>query len=219
MSRSTPADQFDRLRNRGLVAIVRGTDPDTAIDVVQALADGGVSMVEITADTPGVMGMIDDVSSTFGDEISLGAGTVLDSETARAALLSGAEFLVTPTVNTDVIETANAYGALVTPGVVTPTEALTAYEAGAQAVKVFPAGDLGPGHVSSMNGPLGHVPLMPTGGVELDNVADFFAAGATAVGVGSSLVDSDAIAAGDFDALTEKAAEFCAAIEAARSDD
>lgn len=219
MSRSTPAAQFDQLCDRGLVAIVRGTDPDTAIDVVQALADGGVSMVEITADTPGAMGMIEEVSTAFGDEVSIGTGTVLDSETARTALLSGAEFLVTPTVNTDVIDVANRYGALVTPGVMTPSEALTAYEAGAQAVKVFPAGGLGPGHVSSMKGPLGHIPMMPTGGVGLDNVADFFAAGATAVGVGSSLVDADAVAAGDFDALTERAEAFRDAIEAAQTSD
>lgn len=218
MTRSQPTDQYRQLRDEGIVAIVRGTDPDTAIDVVDALAAGGVSMIEITADTPGVLDMISDVAGSFGDEVTIGAGTVLDAETARSALLAGAEFLVTPTVDRDVVNVANRYGALVTPGVMTPTEALSAYEAGAQAVKVFPAGDLGPGHVASMKGPLGHVPMMPTGGVTLDNVGAFFEAGATAVGVGSSLVDSDAVAAGEFRVLTENAEAFCERIESVRLD-
>ncbi|ELZ98052.1 2-dehydro-3-deoxyphosphogluconate aldolase (KDPG aldolase) [Haloferax mucosum ATCC BAA-1512] len=206
-----------RIVETGIVAIIRGADPETAIETVDALQRGGVSVVEITANTEGVLDMIRDVSSTFTpDEVAVGAGTVLDGETTRAAMLAGAEFVVTPSFDPETIETANRYGVPTVVGVATPTEAVDAYSAGADMVKVFPASSLGPEFVASLHGPLGHIPTVPTGGVSLDNVGAFIDAGATAVGVGSSLVDGDAIGRGDYGVLTENARAFVEAVATAR---
>ncbi|RDZ62437.1 2-dehydro-3-deoxyphosphogluconate aldolase [Haloferax sp. Atlit-12N] len=213
------ASTAQRIAESGIVAIIRGTDPETAIETVDALRRGGVSTVEITANTEGVLDMIRDVSASFGaDEVTVGAGTVLDAETARATTLAGAEFIVTPSFDEGVVETANRYGAPSLVGIATPTEAVNAFEAGADMVKVFPAGTLGPGFVSALGGPLGHIPTVPTGGVGLDNVGEFFDAGATAVGVGSSIVDTEAIARGEFDVIEANARAFREAVEAARSE-
>ncbi|MGB9955199.1 bifunctional 4-hydroxy-2-oxoglutarate aldolase/2-dehydro-3-deoxy-phosphogluconate aldolase [Haloferax prahovense] len=213
------ASTAQRIAESGIVAIIRGTDPETAIETVDALRRGGVSTVEITANTEGVLDMIRDVSASFGaDEVTIGAGTVLDAETARATTLAGAEFIVTPSFDEGVVETANRYGAPSLVGIATPTEAVNAFEAGADMVKVFPAGTLGPGFVSALGGPLGHIPTVPTGGVGLDNVDGFFDAGATAVGVGSSIVDTEAIARGEFDVIEANARAFREAVEAARSE-
>ena len=210
-------EDLERIAESGVVAVLRGVEADTVIDIAEALREGGVTAIEITADTPGVLEMISEVSASFsGSETIIGAGTVLDPETARSALLSGAEFVVTPTLDEEVIEVCNRYGSVVAPGVMTPTEALRGYEEGADLVKVFPASTLGPGHLKSMKGPLGQIPMMPTGGVDLDNVADFIEAGAVGVGVGSSLVDGEAVERGDFEALTGTAREFKTEIEAAR---
>ncbi|GGC63913.1 hypothetical protein GCM10007209_27470 [Haloferax sulfurifontis] len=152
--------------------------------------------------------MIRDVSASFAaDEVSVGAGTVL-----------GAEFIVTPSFDEGVVETANRYGAPSLVGITTPTEAVNAFHAGADMVKVFPGGTLGPGFVSALGGPLGHIPSVPTGGVGLDNVDEFFEAGATAVGVGSAIVDADAIARGEFDTAEANARAFRTAAEAARTE-
>lgn len=199
---------FERVTDTGVIAIARDVDAEVILDTVEALVEGGITTVEITVDSAGAIEMIHRVSRELGDNVSLGAGTVLDSETARAVQLAGAEFVVTPTVNTDVIQTCNRYGITVIPGVMTPTEALTATEAGADLCKLFPASTVGPSQVKAINGPLGQVPLVPTGGISLDNVADFFESGAVAVGVGSSLVDDEAIAAGDFDRVSDTAAQF-----------
>ncbi|WP_424009217.1 bifunctional 4-hydroxy-2-oxoglutarate aldolase/2-dehydro-3-deoxy-phosphogluconate aldolase [Haloferax denitrificans] len=213
------ASTAQRIEESGIVAIVRGTDPETAIETVDALRRGGVSTVEITANTEGVLDMIRDVSESFAaDEVTIGAGTVLDAETARATTLAGAEFIVTPSFDESVVETANRYGSPSLVGIATPTEAVNAFEAGADMVKVFPAGTLGPGFVSALGGPLGHIPAVPTGGVGLDNVDEFFDAGATAVGVGSSIVDTEAIARGEFDVIEANACAFREAVEAARSE-
>ena len=205
-----------RIVDGGVIGIMRGVESSKAVDVAAALREGGVTAVEVTADTPGAMGMIEDIADAMDGEVLVGAGTVLDSETARAALLAGAEFVVTPSLNEDVIGTCNRYGAPVAPGVATPTEAVRAFEAGADLAKVFPASSLGPDHVASVGGPLGQIPLVPTGGVSLDNVAEFVEAGAVAVGVGSSLVDGDAVAAEDYDALTERASAFVDAVADAK---
>lgn len=210
-------EDLQRIIDSGVIAVIRGADADTVIDIADALHAGGVTALEVTADTPGAIDMIDEVSASFGDgEALIGAGTVLDSETARSAMLAGAEFIVSPNLNTDVIEICNRYNNVVAPGVMTPTEAVEATEAGADVVKVFPASSLGPGHLSSMKGPLGHIEMVPTGGVSLDNVEDFIDAGASAVGVGSALVDYDAVEAGNFGELTETAREFTQKIETAR---
>ncbi|ELZ89563.1 2-dehydro-3-deoxyphosphogluconate aldolase (KDPG aldolase) [Haloferax elongans ATCC BAA-1513] len=213
------ADIVQRVVETGIVAIVRGTNPERAIETVDALQRGGVSVVEVTANTNGVLDMIRDISSTFtADEVVVGAGTVLDAETARATMLAGAEFIVTPSVDTETIQTANRYGAPSVVGAATPTEAVDAYTAGADMVKLFPAASLGPGFVSSLQGPLGHIPTVPTGGVSLDNVGAFIDAGATAVGVGSSLVDGEAIERGDYEELTANARAFVDAVATARND-
>ncbi|MFB6155089.1 MAG: bifunctional 4-hydroxy-2-oxoglutarate aldolase/2-dehydro-3-deoxy-phosphogluconate aldolase [Haloferacaceae archaeon] len=211
-------DDFERIRESGVVAVVRGADADLVVDVADALVAGGVTAVEVTADTAGATEMIADVASVFdGDEAIVGAGTVLDAETARAALMAGAEFLVAPNFDEGVVETANRYSAVVAPGVMTPTEAVDAVEAGADLVKVFPASTLGPGHLAAMKGPLSHVPMMPTGGVDVDNAGAFVEAGAVAVGAGSALVDLDAARAGEFEAITETARAFRREIESARA--
>lgn len=196
------------LLETGVVAIARGAGADSMREVVDALVEGGIRVFEITADSPAAPELIELVATEFGDEITVGAGTVLDTETARACQLAGAEFLVTPTLSTDVIQAGNRYGTPVIPGVMTPTEALTATEAGADLCKLFPAGTLGPKHVSAVNGPLEQIPLVPTGGVSLDNAAEFFEHGAAAVGVGSALVDDEAIENGDYDQLTETATQL-----------
>ncbi|WP_101296453.1 bifunctional 4-hydroxy-2-oxoglutarate aldolase/2-dehydro-3-deoxy-phosphogluconate aldolase [Halegenticoccus soli] len=205
-----------RIVDSGVVAVLRGADADLVIEVAEALRDGGVTAIEITADTPGAMDMIGEVAGSFGEEVIVGAGTVLDGATARSALLAGAEFVVSPTLDEGVVETCNRYGTVVAPGVFTPTEALRGYEAGADMVKVFPASTGGPGHVKSIKGPLPQVPIMPTGGVGLDNAADFIEAGADVVGAGSALVDDEAAESGAFDEITETARRFTEAVEGAR---
>ena len=213
------SEDLQRVVDSGVVAVMRGADADTIIDVASALEAGGVTAFEITADNPDAMELIAEVSASFDESTAIvGAGTVLDSETARAAITSGAEFVVGPTFEPSVVETCNRYGVPVVPGVLTPTEALSAYEAGADIVKVFPASSVGPGHLASIAGPLPQIPLMPTGGIDLDNVTDYIEAGAAVVGAGSALMDDTAIAAGEFASITETAREFTQRIEAARAD-
>jgi 2-dehydro-3-deoxyphosphogluconate aldolase/(4S)-4-hydroxy-2-oxoglutarate aldolase len=212
------SEDLQRLVDSGVVAVMRGADADTILEVATALKDGGVTAFEITADNPDAMGLIDEVSASFDEsEAIVGAGTVLDSGTARAAITSGAEFVVGPTFDPGVVETCNRYGVPVAPGVLTPTEALTAYEAGADLAKVFPASSMGPGHLSSIAGPLPQIPLMPTGGVDVGNAAEYIRAGAAVVGAGSALMDDDAVAAGDFESITGTAREFTRTIEDARA--
>ncbi|WP_311173669.1 bifunctional 4-hydroxy-2-oxoglutarate aldolase/2-dehydro-3-deoxy-phosphogluconate aldolase [Halobellus ordinarius] len=213
------SEDLQRFVDSGVVAVMRGADADTVIDVADALAAGGITAFEVTADNPDAMELIAEVSASFSEsEAIVGAGTVLDSETARAAITNGAEFVVSPTFESDVVTTCNRYGTLVAPGAMTPTEALEAYEAGADLVKVFPAASLGPSHLSSIAGPLPQVPLMPTGGIDADNVADYIEAGAVVVGAGSAIMDEEAIARGDFEAITETAREFTRVIDEARGE-
>ena len=213
------SEDLQRLVDSGVVAVMRGADADTIIDVASALEAGGVTAFEITADNPDAMDLIAEVSASFDESTAIvGAGTVLDSETAHAAIRSGAEFVVGPTFDPGVVETCNRYGVPVAPGVLTPTEALSAYEAGADLAKVFPASSMGPGHLSSIAGPLPQIPLMPTGGIDVDNVADYIEAGAAVVGAGSALMDDAAITAGEFASITETARAFTERIEAARAD-
>jgi 2-dehydro-3-deoxyphosphogluconate aldolase/(4S)-4-hydroxy-2-oxoglutarate aldolase len=217
MNEPTRSQVRSRIVDSGVVAVLRGIEAGTAVEVAEALHAGGVDAIEVTADTPGAIEMVADLATAFDDpEVVVGAGTVLDSETATAAIRAGAEFVVSPTLEPDVIETANRYGAVSAPGVLTPTEALSAVEYGADLVKVFPAGSVGPEYVASIRGPLDQLPIVPTGGVDLDNAADFIEAGAVAVGVGSALVDDRAIAEGDYDVLTETARAFVETVDAAR---
>jgi 2-dehydro-3-deoxyphosphogluconate aldolase/(4S)-4-hydroxy-2-oxoglutarate aldolase len=208
-------DRLDRITEAGVIAILRGVGRDDAVAVADAVVDAGVTALEVTADTPNAMSSIEAIADRVDDAL-VGAGTVLDAETARAAQLAGAEFLVTPTVNRDVIRTANRYGTPIAVGAYTPTEALDAFEAGADLVKVFPAKTGGPDHVAAIGGPLPQVPLVPTGGVGAGNAGDYVDAGAVAVGVGSSIVDDEAIADGDFDAIRSNARAVIEAVAAAR---
>lgn len=209
-------DTLRRIEHCGVIAVLRGVDPETVEDVAAAVLEGGVSILEVTADSPDAMATIRTVSEAFGDEAVVGVGTVLDAETARLAQRAGAEFVVCPTLEEAVIETCNRYGTPVAPGVFTPTEAQRAYEAGADLVKVFPAKTGGPGHVSALEGPLGHLDIVPTGGVGPENAGEYVDAGAMAVGAGGAILDEEAVAAGDFDVLTDNAAAMVEAVADAR---
>lgn len=208
--------KIEQIVDGGVIGILRGVEPDVAIDVASAVADGGVTALEVTADTENVVETIETLSSRF-DDVLVGAGTVLDAETARAVQLAGAEFLVTPTVDTDVIEVSNRYGTPIASGAFTPTEALRAYEAGADFVKVFPAKTGGPDHVAAIGGPLSQIPLVPTGGVGPSNAAAYIEAGAVAVGAGGAIVEDDAVANEDYATITENARRMVDAVESARN--
>ena len=205
-----------RVTECGLVAVVRAPDPTHLVEVIRALADGGVTISEVTFTVPNALDVIRRAKKELGDRVMLGAGTILDPETARAAFLAGAEFLVSPTLNLDVIRMARRYDKLVFPGAFTPTEILAAWEAGADVVKVFPAEVVGPAFFKAMRGPLPQVKLMPTGGVDLTTAGEFLRAGAVCLGVGSQLVDPKAVARQDFDYLRGLAWQFTQAVKLAR---
>lgn len=202
----------------GIVAVVRSPDSEQLVEVVRALADGGVTVAEITMTVPNALEVLRRVRHSLGARVLLGAGTILDPETARAALLAGAEYLVAPAVNLDVIRMAQRYGKLVMPGAFTPTEILTAWEAGADIVKVFPADVLGPAFFKAMRGPLPQIRLMPTGGVDLNTAADFLRAGACCLGLGGQLVEPRAVAERDFDRIRDLARQYVALVQKTRSD-
>jgi 2-dehydro-3-deoxyphosphogluconate aldolase/(4S)-4-hydroxy-2-oxoglutarate aldolase len=207
---------LSRILEVGIVAVVRSEQSATLVKVIEALAEGGVTAAEVTFTVPDALDVIRQVRKEVGDAIVLGAGTVLDPETARAALLAGAEYIVSPVVNLDVIRLCRRYDKAVMPGAFTPTEVLTAWEAGADIVKVFPADVGGPAYLKALRGPLPQVRLMPTGGVDLSTAESFLKAGACCLGVGSSLVDPQAIKAGDFTRIRELASQFVTAVRNAR---
>ena len=205
-----------RVLDSGIVAVVRSPDSQQLVEVARALVDGGVSVVEITMTVPDALDVVRAVRRALGDRLLLGAGTILDPETARAALLAGAEFLVAPTLNLDVIRLCQRYDKLVMPGAFTPTEILTAWEAGADVVKVFPAEVLGPAFFKAVRGPLPQVRLMPTGGVDLTTAADFLRAGACCLGVGGQLVEPRAVAERNFDRIRDLARQYVAIVQQVR---
>jgi 2-dehydro-3-deoxyphosphogluconate aldolase/(4S)-4-hydroxy-2-oxoglutarate aldolase len=205
-----------RVLDCGIVAVVRAPDPAGLVEVVRALADGGVTVAEVTLTVPDALDVIREAKRQLGDRVLLGAGTVLDPETARAAFLAGAEFVVAPSLNLDVIRMCRRYDKLVMPGAFTPTEVLTAWEAGADVVKVFPAEVVGPAFFKALRGPLPQVKLMPTGGVDLTTAVEFLKAGAVCLGVGGQLVDPKLVAARKFDALTELAGRYVAVVRTFR---
>ncbi|MFB6243099.1 MAG: bifunctional 4-hydroxy-2-oxoglutarate aldolase/2-dehydro-3-deoxy-phosphogluconate aldolase [Halobaculum sp.] len=209
-------ETFAAIRDSGVVAVLRGVESETLLEIGEALLAGGVTTLEVTADTPGAAEKVRTLATELGEEATVGAGTVLDSETAQSVIAAGASFVVSPSLHADVIETANRHGAVVAPGIMTPTEAVEAYEQGADLVKVFPAKTVGPEHVAAMRGPLSQIPMLPTGGVDPDNAGAFLEAGAVAVGAGSALVPGEAVAAEDFDEITRRAERFSDAVAAAR---
>src|SRR5579864_2503634 len=214
MSRST---HLQRMLDAGIVAVVRSPDSRQLLEVAKALTDGGVNVMEITFTVPHALEVIRQVQQVLGDRILLGAGTVLDPETARAAILAGTEFIVAPTLNLEVIRLCHRYDKLVLPGAFSPTEILAAWEAGADIVKVFPADVLGPAFFKAMRGPLPQIRLMPTGGVDLNSAAEFLRAGACCLGLGSQLVEPRAIAERDFDRIRELARQYVAIVQQTRN--
>jgi 2-dehydro-3-deoxyphosphogluconate aldolase / (4S)-4-hydroxy-2-oxoglutarate aldolase len=205
-----------RILDSGIVAVVRTHSSNQLVEVAQALADGGVTVVEITMSVPNALEVVREVRQALGDLLLLGAGTVLDPETARAAMLAGAEFIVAPTLNLDVIRLCRRYDKLVIPGAFTPTEILTAWEAGADIVKVFPADVVGPAFFKALRGPLPQIRLMPTGGVDLTTAADFLRAGACCLGIGGHLVDPKAVAERNFDRIRNLARQYVTIVQEAR---
>ena len=209
-------EHLRQVLDSGIVAVVRSPDSLQLVEVVRALADGGVRVVEITMTVPDALDVLRRVRQAHGDRVLLGAGTVLDPETARAVLLAGAEFIVAPTINLDVIRLCRRYDKLVMPGAFTPTEILTAWEAGADLVKVFPADVVGPAFFKAVRAPLPQVRLMPTGGVDLATAAAFLKAGACCLGVGGQLVEPKAIAERNFDRIRDLARQYVAIVKQAR---
>ncbi|MGC4190390.1 MAG: bifunctional 4-hydroxy-2-oxoglutarate aldolase/2-dehydro-3-deoxy-phosphogluconate aldolase [Thermomicrobiales bacterium] len=205
------------LEQTDVVAIVRLNDYSAAVDMVKALAEGGIIATEFTYTNPEAGAAIASVKRACGSDVLVGAGTVLDPETARAAILQGADFLVTPVVSIPTIELARRYSVPTVIGAFTPTEILTAWQAGATFVKVFPASAVGPGYLKDVRGPLPQVKLIPTGGVNLQNAGNFIRAGASAIAVGSNLVDAATVDRKDWGTLTERARAFVAAVQAARA--
>ena len=210
-------EQMQLIRETGIVAIVRGTGIDSLLKVAESLKEGGVRVIEVTLNTPGAIEMIGELVKKYGNEMLIGAGTVLDPETARLVILAGAKFVLGPTLNLEVSKLCKRYNTVYVPGVFTPTEIMTAWEAGAHVVKIFPAGSVGPRYIKELRGPLPQVEMMPVGGVTLDNAAEFIRAGAVALGIGGELVDRNAVDAGRFDLLTEKARQFIAVVQEGRN--
>src|SRR5579859_3144690 len=208
--------QLQKVLDAGIVAVVRAPDSQQLVEVARALADGGVNVIEITMSVPNALDVLRQVRQALGERILLGAGTVLDPETARAVLLAGAEYIVTPTLNLDVIRLCQRYDKLVLPGAFTPTEILTAWEAGADIVKVFPAEVVGPVFFKAVRGPLPQIRLMRTGGVDLNTAADFLKAGACCLGLGSQLVEPRAVAERDFERIRDLARQYVAIVKSVR---
>jgi len=208
---------LNKMISEGLIPVIRVASASEAIDVANAIKEGGVSFIEITMSVQGAIDVIKELTQEYKDEIIMGAGTVLDAETGRAALLAGAQFIVSPTLNLDLIQLAHRYSAVVVPGAMTPTEILTAWNAGADMVKVFPAGQLGgPGYIKALRGPLPQILLAPTGGVNLENAGAFIRAGAAALGVGGELVDKSAVKEKRFSVITDNTRAYLKTIREAQ---
>ena len=199
---------LSRVLDSGIVAVIRASSGDLLSDVAEALLAGGVQVMEITFTVPAAVRVLETVAQRMGDRVLLGAGTVLDAETARAALLAGAQFIVSPNTNLDVIRLCRRYGKLVMPGALTPTEVVTAWEAGADIVKIFPSEITGPKYLKALHGPLPQVRLMPTGGVDLNTAAEFLRCGACVLGVGGSLVEKKAVETGNLARIESLARQF-----------
>jgi 2-dehydro-3-deoxyphosphogluconate aldolase / (4S)-4-hydroxy-2-oxoglutarate aldolase len=211
------AEKLQRIRQTGIIAIMRAKSSDQLIAAADAIRKGGVRVIEVTMTTPGALDVIKTASERYGDEVLFGAGSVLDPETARAAILAGAGFIVAPTLKQPVIELCNRYSIPVMPGCFTPTEMLTAVEAGADMVKLFPADIGGPGLVKAILAPLPHLQIVPVGGVDLHTAADFIRSGAAALGVGSSLINQKLLDSGNMEELIRLAGAFIAEVEIGRS--
>ena len=210
-------EKLSIIRETGVIAIMRAQSSAQLITAADAIKAGGVQVIEVTMTTPGALGVIETAKGRYGDEVLFGAGSVLDPETARAAILAGADFIVAPTLNLDMVALCNRYSIPVMPGCYTPTEALTAWEAGADMIKLFPASFGGAGLVKAILAPLPHLEIVPVGGVNLDTAADFIRKGAAALGVGSSLVNQKLLDSGELDELTRRAEAFIQEVQKGRA--
>ncbi|HEY2148961.1 MAG TPA: bifunctional 4-hydroxy-2-oxoglutarate aldolase/2-dehydro-3-deoxy-phosphogluconate aldolase [Pirellulales bacterium] len=210
-------DFLNRILDTGIIAVLRSPNGELLADVAEALLAGGVEAIEVTFTVPRAPLVLEQVAHRLGNKIVLGAGTVLDTETARTAILAGAQFVVSPTLNLDVIRLCRRYSKVVIPGALTPTEILSAWEAGADIVKVFPSDLTGPGYLKAVQGPLPQVRLLPTGGVNLKTAPEFLKAGACALGVGASLVDPQTVANRDYAKITAIARQFIEIVRQTRA--
>ena len=204
------------IRETGVIAIMRAQSSGQLITAADAIKAGGVSVIEVTMTTPGALGVVETAKARYGEDVLFGAGSVLDPETGRAAIMAGADFIVAPTLNLDLIALCNRYSIPVMPGCYTPTEALTAWEAGSDMIKLFPASVGGADYLKAILAPLPHLEIVPVGGVNLDTAAEFIRKGAAALGVGSSLVNQKLLDANDLDELTRRAKAFIAEVHKGR---
>ncbi|GMQ77776.1 MAG: bifunctional 4-hydroxy-2-oxoglutarate aldolase/2-dehydro-3-deoxy-phosphogluconate aldolase [Anaerolineae bacterium] len=204
------------IQEKGVVAIMRADSSEQLLAAADAVKAGGVNAIEVTMTTPGAIEVIKQATAKYGDAVLFGVGSVLDPETARAAILAGAQFVVCPTLNVKTIQICKRYSVPIVSGAYTPTEVLTAWQAGADMVKVFPASIGGPALIKAIKGPLPQIKLVPVGGVNLDTTADFIRAGAEIVGVGGSLVNRKSLEANDFGQITKNASRYCEEVEKGR---
>lgn len=203
----------------GVVPVVRTATAEAAVRSIEAIYRGGIRAAEITMTVPGAIKALERVADQFGGQIVLGAGTVLDPETARACMLAGAEFFVTPSLKAATIEMVKRYSKVILPGALTPTEVVTAWEHGADAVKIFPCGSVGgPKYIKALKGPFPQIEMIPTGGVNLDTTIDFLRAGACAVAVGGELIDAQTIQDGNYAVFEERARQYLAKVKEARTE-
>jgi 2-dehydro-3-deoxyphosphogluconate aldolase/(4S)-4-hydroxy-2-oxoglutarate aldolase len=209
-------ETLDTIRETGVIAIMRAQSSDQLIAAADAIKKGGVRAIEVTMTTPGALGVISEAKARYGSDVVFGAGSVLDPETGRAAILAGADFVVSPILNLGLIELCNRYGVATMPGCYSPTEVITGWEGGADLIKLFPASVGGPDLVKAILAPLPQVQIVPVGGVNLDTAADFIRKGAAALGVGSSLVSQKLLDAGDLDELTRRAAAYVEEVKVGR---
>ncbi len=214
----TRVDKLNLIRRTGVIAVMRANNPDQLIAAADAIKKGGVRVIEVTMTTPDALGVIAAATKRDEDEVLFGAGTVLDAETARAAILAGAGFIVAPTLKLEMVALCNRYSIPVAPGCYTPTEMLTAWEAGADLIKLFPADVGGPDMVKSILAPLPQLEIVPVGGVNLDTAAEFIRKGVAALGIGSSLVNQKLLDAGDMAELTRRARAFIEEVRKVRAD-
>ncbi len=207
------------IKDIGIVPVIRTNSAESAVKAVDAIYRGGIRAAEITMTVPGAIRALEKVADAFGDKLVLGAGTVLDPETARACMLAGAEFFVTPSLRPSTIEMARRYSKVIMPGALTPTEVLTAWDAGADIVKIFPAGNVGgPKYIKALKGPFPQIEMVPTGGVNLETAGEFLKAGACAVAVGGELVDAKSIKEDRYDLIEAKAKQYLEAVAKARAE-